>query len=84
MNKQHNTVTYLVPFISYFALRVLLWLGKEAKMDMKEIINVYNILRGNVKKEVYLWDLVLARMLIIKCVMVRSERSDMAQWIDSL
>lgn len=39
---------------------MLLWLGKEAKMDMKEIINVYNILPENVKKEVYLWDLVVA------------------------
>jgi len=45
-----------------FSLRALFWLVKEAKMDIKEIINICNILPENVKKEVYLWDLVVAKV----------------------
>jgi hypothetical protein len=81
INNITEKVTHLIPSISYFALRVLVWLGNEAKMDMKGIIHVYKISPGNVRKEVYLWDLVVSRDLGIRCVMVRS---DMAQWIDSL
>jgi hypothetical protein len=43
-------VTHLVPRISYFALRVLLWLGKEAKMDVEEIINVKAFYREKSKR----------------------------------